>query len=285
MSSILSSQNAETPAKLQTSSNKSKKRTAETELQKNNKTIPCPYADCETVFSFSSQLKKHLTNKHNEDAQLRVCDIVNPNTQIVCGKSFKSRDSFNQHKRQAHGEKKFRCDTLNVDGSTCIQTFTTSAALSQHKVIHNVNVQKVRCEMLRPDGSLCGTEFKRTGDLTQHKKDVHQVGGVVLLKCDHPGCDVQCKSVKTLNSHKAFKHNENAKALYCDIPGCSRELPFKTSNHLKRHKAYKHNVNVQYITCEYCSDQFKEASTMRQHMRSCHPDNQSELASNSVPTL
>lgn len=78
-----------------------------------------------------------------------------------CSKSFKSKQSLQQHREDAHKKQAFKC-------TKCSKAFGTKNALNQHQqAVHNTKTSKFECKS-------CKKSFTSKNSLQQHKKMKHQ---------------------------------------------------------------------------------------------------------------
>lgn len=123
---------------------------------------------CGSTFGRRCELKRHLTEVHNADAQRYHCGYP------ACNKSFTRKDALAKHHGVKHeGKRQFQCPT-------CGETFTSRYDLSRHALrVHSSKKKRFTC-------GHCTAGFSQKSQLTMHKARVHRhamTSGSVSTSC------------------------------------------------------------------------------------------------------
>ena len=148
------------------------------------KTLPC--TECDKMFKYPSDLKRHLTTHTNEKLiNCSTCqkkfkdpssmkeherlhsDNPKPFVCIECGKTFSQASNLRKHSRTHTKEKPFRCDL-------CCKTFTRKEHLKKHKCHPKTLPKFFKAESLQDDQNYI--EVK-------HEPIDHEIAGPVSVNC------------------------------------------------------------------------------------------------------
>ncbi|KAK7926288.1 hypothetical protein WMY93_008598 [Mugilogobius chulae] len=159
-------------------------------------------------------------NDNNDDSDSNDSDSAPYFPCHVCGKTFTTSQSLEDHQRCHLGEKPFEC-------AECGQCFFQAAQLQQHERKHNSEFQ---CRV-------CGRGFVSLFALRKHK---HTSGKKRPFRCKK--CDLFFTSPAQLAEHKISIHKEEN--FPCDI--CNRAFPSKSSRaeHRKIHLPKTSGIGV-----------------------------------------
>ena len=94
----------------------------------------CSYSQCSMSFKSSVDLKRHLSNWHEE--RNLPCDHPG------CDQKYANSSALTQHKRTVHSTRSLVCSTLNCSYRTSI-----AANLRSHMIVHEDGNEKILCSM------------------------------------------------------------------------------------------------------------------------------------------
>ena len=247
-----------------------------------------------------SQLESSLIADHVGERTCKICGLT---YERQCALNAHIRRKHISTEEELHMKKKYGCDY-------CSDRFKTKAFLKQHMKISHKNIKQVKDDDFEEKSKtmaiekcpLCGDVMKSRNLLNHvlnehsNEKDNPLFQEVLESKSKTFVCS-QCgeafKNDACLNFHMRKKHPETASQNFpfsCNVCGCH----FKTSIYLythtklvheedevlcnicgescknkyvlKRHIARRHNSQ----TCLECGRQFKDKSTLSQHMKFAH---------------
>ena len=204
---------------------------------------------CSLICKTARRLTKHIKSSHG--IKEFMCSI--------CSKMFGLEDRLKMHMRFAHGEKIYQCDKCD---------YKSRHGLSAHlKAKHNVdNNEHFIC-------NVCDFECLDIKQLADHKKDNHP--DIMIPKRSKPrkerdhSCKIcgekfNCKQTKLVHKwkvHDGITYN-------CEYENCSYKTYQKGT--LKKHIISNHLNTIE--KCTFCTNTFKEKSSLQNHMIRLHTD-------------
>ena len=236
------------------------------------KAFPCP--ECDKSFARRPHLEGHLSALHGI-GETYSCE--------PCQRTFKTWDSFREHKRKIHeGIKKKKLDIVKCD--ICLHTCTSKESLDRHIKMKHFGIKVYTCDQC-DDTSLsskqslkihmervhknskptfkcntCKGKFFSQALLNKHIRTVHDK--IKLYACDQ--CSTTCSDKSKLEDHKKQVH------LQLKPHKCTEcEMAFKRLDHLKNHLSSKHGKGETF-TCQTCGSIFKVKNHLTTHMKRQH---------------
>ena len=208
----------------------------------------CDFAHCKR-----DNLKVHI-KVHGDPV---ICDI--------CGNSYNTVASLQEHKKAIHNNWKTIPETLRVKKcDTCDITFTDPSELNSHFIkVHNSSEAIFGCEM-------CGETWVSHLALELHFITAHQM---VRYCCDK--CDKAFNQKSLLKQHYAYNHREEETKLPCEVCG----KLFSLKQDLRVHLRNVHHIwtripdNMKTKNCDKCDNtKFTNPMELNQHLISVHND-------------
>ncbi|CAO3592359.1 unnamed protein product [Absidia cylindrospora] len=216
--------------------------TASSTTAKRSKTMhPCPYPDCNKVYTQKPKLTDHIRSHTGEKPF--ACPFPG------CGKTYRRNGQLTVHCR-LHDPK----TTRTFECNTCGQTFNLKHHLKRHEeTIHQVPLS-FRCDW--PD---CSAAYTKKYQLRRHmcihtNKKPHP--------CLHPGCDASFEYKSRLQYHQDTVHSDIQRYV-CTESDCGRK--FTKWSELQTHVHSSHPVE-----CEVCHKVFLRRALLTRHMKGAH---------------
>nr|CAH7713975.1 unnamed protein product [Callosobruchus chinensis] len=204
------------------------------------KPFMCLFEGCSKMYSSLQHLNVHM-RKHVNKKQYKC-------TEKGCGKRFATNYSLKSHIRTHTGEKPYGC-------TMCMKRFKTSGDLQKHIRIHTGEKPFV-CPM---EG--CGRSFTTSNIRKIH---IRSHTGERPFVCTEEGCGKAFASLTNYRNHMRIHSGE--KPFVCRFEGCEKRFTEYSS-------LYKHQIVHQTdrpVSCCYCSQTFKQVSSMNLHKRLKH---------------
>lgn len=145
------------------------------DAHKNTGNFPCPFLNCNRVFSRPSHLEKHKRIHTNE--RPHKCDR--------CEMAFKTKWTLKKHIRTHTGEKPFKCEEPG-----CNKMFTQRGSYCRHRRSHSMESAKFECDV-------CHKRFKQKSNFRLHVRS-HESGKP--FKCNI--CNKSFKVQRGLEKHR-----------------------------------------------------------------------------------
>ena len=199
-----------------------------------NRPFQCEF--CEQTFTWKRYLWKHLNIHHKDDTHLFCQD---------CCKCFESEEKLEEHKIEAHSNKKQLTHTC----LHCGEEFYFKYKLDEHTFQHT-GIKAHKCEK-------CNAAFVSRRELERHVAD-HSME--VSFHCNT--CDQNFASIQDLQTHVTL-HAGRGK-FQCGE--CN--LTFKWKSQLKAHMI-SHN-ETRAFPCPNCNKDFKRVKDLKRHQRIYH---------------
>nr|XP_032528331.1 zinc finger protein 728-like isoform X1 [Danaus plexippus plexippus] len=182
-----------------------------------NQSYPCP--TCGKLFQWKRNLARHARN-HRERAAgtTHACH--------ACGKTFASRDCYNNHMRLS---KKHVHESQYTHACTyCGKKFPTKWCLVDHVDWEHLKRIKYQC-------SICFKAFKTAKIMYAHMSNLHAGKRVTLGEHLCHVCGKSYKTVKRLKSHVWAMHTNRSQEKSFKCPSCPAAFSWHTSvyKHLK----------------------------------------------------
>ncbi|XP_053659259.1 zinc finger protein 808-like [Anopheles marshallii] len=226
---------------------------------------------CEFIGDSFIQLRQHMMQAHGlRRCEVTCCDrtyskrqslyehcLVHKNPECfrcdVCGNSYSSSRSLQNHKWRIHtpaAERPFCCDV-------CGETFVKDYMLKQHLVHHLAKHKKLNyCQE-------CKRSFTTATVLKSHQQTFHG-GGFNWI------CDICAKGFngRTLFENHRLTHSVEGKTLLkhqCEL--CNKWLRNKKS--YQQHRIRCHSSDGP-VTCKFCGKESVNASALKSHIHLHH---------------
>ena len=169
------------------------------------KTIQCPFPDCDRVFNRQGKLDDHVRSHNNE--RPFAC------TEDGCDKTFSRKTHLNRHIKSAHTEE--RNYVCIIEG--CGKAFSTGTRLRRHEAQHVVRAEH-QC-------GICGKEFRKQATMQRHVDSEHK--GRKPFTCqqvldDDSVCGAGFEKAAALKTHQSRAHG--GKRYWCDICAMDSEV-------------------------------------------------------------
>ena len=212
----------------------------------------------------SMKIHIKLNHEYNEDLHSHKCEL--------CGKMFKNKASYTQHKQIIHEGKRYKCDICDYTSKQsdslkrhirtvhegilyqceqCGQVLTTAEALQDHvKAIHE-NIREFQCDV-------CGSNFVNKKVLRDHKSNVH---GDKKHVCDQCG-----KGFPTPNRLRIHDDSVHKGLMTSKCPYCKETF---AKHHMKSHIISKHEHDKK-IDCNQCDLKFTTSKILEEHINIIH---------------
>ena len=211
-------------------------------------------------------MKSHMKLKHEYNEELHSCKCE------LCGKIFKNKASYTQHKQKIHEGKRYKCEICDYTSKhsdslkrhirtvhegilyqceLCGQVLTTVEALQDHvKAIHE-NIREFQCDV-------CGSNFVNKKVLRDHKSNVH---GDKKHVCDQCG-----KGFPTPNRLRIHDDSVHKGLMTSKCPYCKETF---AKHHMKSHIISKHEHDKK-IDCNQCDLKFTTSKILEEHINIIH---------------
>ena len=231
----------------------------------------CPH--CEKRCSQSTNLTKHIRNKHRNV----VVKSAKPKKKMVhcefCGQICNDFTALESHLWNHMKEKSLEC-------KICQAKFGVEASLNDHMKFHYFKDRK-KCEVcdkrefvsigcyeehVRKCSSKwtcqgCGECCQSESNYRKHMKLVHSIGGLKSYECPKVDCDKVFFDKHRYDDHQITHDTE--KRFIC--PQCPKR--FKRLRPMREHIANKHNN----VRCNECSQAFMSLGELAVHRHNSHP--------------
>ncbi|KIX01690.1 uncharacterized protein Z518_09416 [Rhinocladiella mackenziei CBS 650.93] len=243
------------------------------------KTLKCPWNNCDKAFNRQARLTEHIRSHTNT----RPFKCPSPG----CAKAFLRDSHLKHHVKSAHTEiRDYKCTWSGCDAS-----FATGTRLRRHIQAHEAK-EKFRCRGY--DG--CTQTFRKQDTLDRHILSAHQ--NIKPFPCPELDsvtglpCTKAYDTAENLRTHQRTKHDptrfscaecmaQNA-TTQADSPDTHPENPivasFATYGELQAHITIVHPP-----TCPYCPTSFTTNKELTRHLEIQHgilpPNKASEPAS------
>ncbi|KAI1890712.1 hypothetical protein AGOR_G00156460 [Albula goreensis] len=206
-----------------------------------------PYVcrECGKGFSQANGLSVHLQTFHN---------IMNPHDCQKCRMSFASVEEHRKHIQECHPKEYHQCDVCN-------KVFNTATLLMKHMVTH-IGKKPFSCK-------ICHKAYQQLSGLWYHNRTTHpevfagQGPRVLKSVFQCTSCDKAFCTSASLAKHEKAEHPE--KRYECE--DCKQT--FTGTDELMTHRKENH-PDSQVFKCLYCSNSYKSAAEMQQHLCSQH---------------
>ncbi|CAB3258112.1 unnamed protein product [Arctia plantaginis] len=187
-------------------------------------TYPCP--TCGKLFQWKRNLARHTRNHREREAgALHECR--------ACGKSFASRDCYNNHMRMS--KRHVPEDAYQHECTYCSKKFPTKWCLTDHIDWDHLKRIKYQC-------SVCFKPFKTAKIMVAHVNNIHE-GKKKEAEGEHlcEICGKSYKTVKRLKGHVWAMHTKrsNTKSYKCKL--CPATFTWQTS--IYKHMKMMHDTN------------------------------------------
>ncbi|CAG2106010.1 unnamed protein product [Medioppia subpectinata] len=206
-------------------------------------------AKCPQIFA-----KPELLSDHEW-----VCGCKPPYvcTHEGCGKEFRDKYDFIQHRLKHTTVRPFACDYQNCD-----KRFKSEQHLRQHKRnMHSGVSRKPQFRTFRCPKQDCGRAFHWASALWGHMNGVHSTRE---YRCDWPDCQHRTHSQELMKRHRLRHSQKKYQKMTCDWPACE----YRTySRGLLRCHMRSHSTDRPHA-CHWpgCEHKFKTTSGLRNHM-------------------
>ena len=170
----------------------------------------------------------------------------------VCGKTFKSVSTLNQHIKNSHltVKKRFACP---FEG--CNFTADYQQQVDHHQDVHRDPSERLNT-VICPQ---CGVTYRDQHSLNHHVKRVHLKER--NFQCNH--CEMSFFNRRQLLGHVSDRHEE--KKFFC--PECNKGFGRKTP--LIKHIRVIH-MNVKQFRCTLCNQSFQSSCNLSYHVGRKH---------------
>ncbi|KAG9353055.1 hypothetical protein JZ751_017631 [Albula glossodonta] len=204
---------------------------------------------CDMSFSQAAALSYHTKKKHSED-------IMNPHDCQKCRMSFASVEEHRKHIQECHPKEYHQCDVCN-------KVFNTATLLMKHMVTH-IGKKPFSCK-------ICHKAYQQLSGLWYHNRTTHpevfagQGPRVLKSVFQCTSCDKAFCTSASLVKHEKAEHPGKKKRYECE--DCKQT--FTGTDELMTHRKENH-PDSQVFKCLYCSNSYKSAAEMQQHLCSQH---------------
>ncbi|KAJ8665015.1 hypothetical protein QAD02_006677 [Eretmocerus hayati] len=197
-----------------------------------NESLVCEF--CGKMFSFASQLKKHLISHSSEK----------PHSCEICGKMFSRQKLLKAHMKVGHTNRElFSCEI-------CDKSLRTESSLKAHMDLH-MEKKPFSCQV-------CGDSFADRGSLRGHSA---RHTGTEPYPCNICGKKYTVK--RKFEDHQRTHTGE--KPFQCHICGKCFGYENSRTNHLKTH--------TERIECKVCNRRYKTEEIFARHKLKCKSEN------------
>uniref|UniRef100_UPI0037E911B5 zinc finger protein 157-like n=1 Tax=Semicossyphus pulcher TaxID=241346 RepID=UPI0037E911B5 len=179
---------------------------------------------CGELLESVEVLKDHLPSQHKT------------NDCHICGESFLSILSFNEHVAAHSGERPYECDV-------CPDRFALKVSLENHQKLHEAG-KLHKCHT-------CSKEFELKAQLKAHRLTHTHLCGV---------CGKSLSDYRSLSRHKMTHSRERPHG--CQVCGSTFKLPGTLRQHEKIHTERERS----YL-CDVCCKMFLTSKQLQIHMR------------------
>jgi KRAB domain-containing zinc finger protein len=218
---------------------------------------------CGDSFNQRVALKKHKTQKHEDEISEQHKDEGSPFPCNICEKILFTSELLKDHLQFIHNltkeEIKNNCtkdeERLNkpLVCELCNGTFNYRASLKQHiKVVHDGHKDFV-CDQ-------CGSSSSTAANLKKHIESIHRGS----TKCSCTICGKVFRDSNVMKFHVRSVH-EKKKDYICEECG----FPFYLRLALKAHLAKVHSIGTTY-DCQECGKKFGKKTTLSLHTDTVH---------------
>ena len=205
-----------------------RKHTLEDHLKKHSSQNPYCCDICNCGFSSRFNLKRHLSESHQEAGKIYFC--------CQCEAKFGVQRSLDSHTREKHNEvTHFKCDI-------CENSYTRDSSLKRHKrITHNIDESKAIIPGTTKKNKnlnecvLCESMFTQKTDLNRHIKTVHNTSNNSQEKFQCKTCNKDFQRIDHLQRHKKI-HQKSSIKIVCEV--CLNH--FVTKDELKMHRIANH---------------------------------------------
>ena len=243
-------------------------------LPSRQKRLPCPYSNCARVFNRPSLLDEHIRS-HTGDRRF-LC------TYPGCDSAFQRQWHLDRHVKLKHTRDDRSNPSQEYDGNSDISNRIQEYAEGQQS-----RKGKYRCKHKCTEFPPCDEVFRKAVTLQRHIDKKHLRSGLFQCTRTNEALGLLCgeffSTAKHLRSHELAAHESRPQRYCCAICPSDAGADGHSAQGFANERDLKSHIQSQHpLRCEVCSQVFRLAEGLREHMEARHADSSVALCRNHV---